>query len=160
MSVEGKKLGTSWKYGDEIAVWFQAGILLITVVLSLTRSNIADAILFGVLLLLVVVRRLRKGSLIKPPIFEITPEQILIRGIDAEHRIEIQDLAEVRFAGPHGARRWRFVSKTGEMREICPRLWGAREAKAIELVRSEWGSLVRIVEDDPPSLMSRIRGDY
>lgn len=144
------------------------GVAQLTLIALLVERAIAGAWQTAVVLAIVVatvaIVRLRTGPLVGPALVEVTAGELILTSpfyIPARtQKLRLESLQALRLAGPTGDRRFRFSLVDGSTREFRPCYGLHLEPRVVDFLKTALPETVSLVEEEPPGLLSRMRGDF
>jgi hypothetical protein len=146
------------------AYFLLAGIVVLTLLLVLAifmkKWVIAALALFG--LGTTIRRRMRYGPVGEIPVIVIHLEQVVFYHfvLAGKQIFTTADIESVHIVGPLEDRRIRVYMKNGEHCDALRSLGKKRMAESVSFL-SEWlPTSISIIEEEPPSWQSVIRGDF
>lgn len=147
----------------DLLLGFLELILTVSFVRRVIVGDQDGAVIFAVIAVAVAVLRFVRGPFVGPAILEITEKELIWRSSfyiptkTQRHRLE--SINALKVVGPTGDRRFRMVLVDGSVEEFRP-YYGRLEPKVMYFLKNSLPKNILLIEEDPPGLLSQMRGDF
>jgi hypothetical protein len=148
----------------EVLFYFIEVALIAVVVERVIGGNWRAATIFAVIAVACAIFRFVKGPLAGPALVEVTESELLCRSFfyfpTKVQKNKLDTIKAFKIVGARGDRRFRISLLDGSEEEFRPYYGPLVEPKVINFLRNSLPKSMALVEEDPPSVLSRMRGDY
>jgi hypothetical protein len=148
----------------ELLFIFVEAILAFVFVERVMAGKWVAAALFVIPAMAFALVRLVRGPLVGPALLEVTGDKLFWKsffyfpGKIQSNRLE--SIRILKIVGPRGDRRFRFTLVDGSEEEFRPHYGQAFELKVVRFLKNVLPKRITLIEEQPPGLLSQIRGDY
>lgn len=131
-------------------------------VVSLVRGEPWAAVISCVVACVVLAWRFWKGPMVGLVTVEVGEGHLMFNdpAFMGKAQFALADVVEIRIVGPRTDRRIRVQSKEGKVKEAYRGLRGRRLAQIEAFLRENLPANITVIEDEPPDVLSMIRGDF
>jgi hypothetical protein len=122
------------------------------------------AIFFAAIAVIFVILRFVKGPLVGPALLEVTEQELIWKSLfyfpTKIKKYRLESIKALKIAGPRGDRCFRVALTDGSEEEFRPYYGRVLESKIIHFLKSSLPKNIPVIEEDPPSVLSQLRGDF
>ncbi|MEW5824501.1 MAG: hypothetical protein AB1766_09185 [Pseudomonadota bacterium] len=128
---------------------------------SILHGVLWVAAVFSAVIFANLAWRLWKGPMVGSVIVQVGENELMFNDpmLSGGMRVPLSDLVEIRIVGPLSDRRIRVYSRTAK-KEVYRGLRGAYLERIVNFLRNHLPNNIPLIEDEPPTLLGSIRGDF
>lgn len=148
----------------EVLLCFIELVLIAVVVERVIAGAWKVAVAFAVTTVVLAIWRLAKGPLVGPALVEVTEQELIWKSFFyfpmKMQKNRLESIKALKITGPRGDRRFKLALIDGSEEEFRPYYGRSLEPKVIHFLKSSLPKNVPVIEEDPPGVLSQLRGDF